>query len=174
MAKKQSFFDFFDFFTNCSYDSNESESEGKRLKPTPLPHMRLWFPYQPYWNWVRSRRSSIFALKIVIFIKQRPRASSNGTTLPPISICRDCFSQKRDKEPFFRASRISSLRVQAEKNPVAQWSFCFRSNLTSCFWPAYISFQKMCSSFTMTTFITSDHILCERSTFYRLSTRQLA
>ena len=42
MAKKQSFFDFFDFLTNCSYDSNESESEGKRLKPTPLPHMRLW------------------------------------------------------------------------------------------------------------------------------------
>ena len=40
MAKKQSFFD---FLTNCSYDSNESESEGKRLKPTPLPHMRLWF-----------------------------------------------------------------------------------------------------------------------------------
>ena len=38
--KKQSFFD---FLTNCSYDSNESESEGKRLKPTPLPHMRLWF-----------------------------------------------------------------------------------------------------------------------------------
>ena len=43
MAKKQSFFDFFDFLTNCSYDSNESESEGKRLKPTPLLHMRLWF-----------------------------------------------------------------------------------------------------------------------------------
>ena len=42
MAKKQSFFDFFDFLTNCSYDSNERESEGKRLKPTPLPHMRLW------------------------------------------------------------------------------------------------------------------------------------
>ena len=41
--KKQSFFDFFDFLKNCSYDSNESESEGKRLKPTPLPHMRLWF-----------------------------------------------------------------------------------------------------------------------------------
>ena len=41
--KKQSFFDFLDFLTNCSYDSNESESEGKRLKPTPLPHMRLWF-----------------------------------------------------------------------------------------------------------------------------------
>ena len=40
MAKKQSFSD---FLTNCSYDSNESESEGKRLKPTPLPHMRLWF-----------------------------------------------------------------------------------------------------------------------------------
>ena len=37
--KKQSFFD---LLTNCSYDSNESESEGKRLKPTPLPHMRLW------------------------------------------------------------------------------------------------------------------------------------
>ena len=43
MAKKTSFFDFFDFLTNCSYDSNKSESEGKRLKPTPLPHMRLWF-----------------------------------------------------------------------------------------------------------------------------------
>ena len=42
MAKKQSFFDFFDFLKNCPYDSNESESEGKRLKPTPLPHMRLW------------------------------------------------------------------------------------------------------------------------------------
>ena len=41
MAKKQSFFDFFDFLTNCSYDSNESKSEGNRLKPTPLPHMRL-------------------------------------------------------------------------------------------------------------------------------------
>ena len=41
--KKQSFFDFFDFLTNCSYDSNESESERKRLKPTPLPHIRLWF-----------------------------------------------------------------------------------------------------------------------------------
>ena len=41
----KSFFDFFDFLTNCSYDSNESESEGKRLKPTPLPHMRLWFCY---------------------------------------------------------------------------------------------------------------------------------
>ena len=38
--KKQSFFN---FLTNCSYDSNESESEGKRLKPTPLPHMRLCF-----------------------------------------------------------------------------------------------------------------------------------
>ena len=47
MAKKQSFFDFFDYLTNCSYDSNESESEGKRLKPTPLPHMRLWFQYCP-------------------------------------------------------------------------------------------------------------------------------
>ena len=44
--KKQSFFDFFDFLTNCSYDSNERESEGKRLKPTPLPHMRLWFSYE--------------------------------------------------------------------------------------------------------------------------------
>ena len=33
MAKKQPFFD---FLTNCSYDSNESESEGKRLKPTLL------------------------------------------------------------------------------------------------------------------------------------------
>ena len=43
MAKKQPFFD---FFTNCSYDSNESESEGKRLKPTPLPHMRLWLLFQ--------------------------------------------------------------------------------------------------------------------------------
>ena len=42
MAKKHSFFDFFDFLTNCSYDSNESESEGKRHKPTPLLHMRLW------------------------------------------------------------------------------------------------------------------------------------
>ena len=47
MAKKKSFFDFFDFFTNCSYDSNESESEGKKLKPTPLPHMRLWFTKLP-------------------------------------------------------------------------------------------------------------------------------
>ena len=46
MAKKQPFFDFFfDFLTNCSNDSNESESEGKRLKPTPLPHMRLWFSF---------------------------------------------------------------------------------------------------------------------------------
>ena len=42
MAKKLSFFDFFDFLTNCSYDSNESESEGKKLKPIPLPHMQLW------------------------------------------------------------------------------------------------------------------------------------
>ena len=42
MAKKQLFFDFSDFLTNCSYDSNESESEGKRLKPTPLRHMQLW------------------------------------------------------------------------------------------------------------------------------------
>ena len=42
IGKNQSFFDFFDFLTNCLYDSNESESEGKRLKPTPLPHMRLW------------------------------------------------------------------------------------------------------------------------------------
>ena len=42
--KKQSFFD---LLTNCSYDSNESESEGKRLKPTPLPHMRLWFVMFP-------------------------------------------------------------------------------------------------------------------------------
>ena len=44
MAKKTVIFRFFfDLLTNCSYDSNESESEGKRLKPTPLPHMRLWF-----------------------------------------------------------------------------------------------------------------------------------
>ena len=44
MAKKTVIFRFFfDFLTNYSYDSNESESEGKRLKPTPLPHMRLWF-----------------------------------------------------------------------------------------------------------------------------------
>ena len=56
MAKKQSLFDFFfDFLTNCSYDSNESESEGKRLKPTPLPHMRLWFKY-------RGRNGSNFSL----------------------------------------------------------------------------------------------------------------
>ena len=40
MAKKTVIFR---FSYNCSYDSNESESEGKRLKPTPLPHMRLWF-----------------------------------------------------------------------------------------------------------------------------------
>ena len=26
-----------------SYDWDSSESEGKRRKPTPLPHMRLWF-----------------------------------------------------------------------------------------------------------------------------------
>ena len=45
MAKKQSFFD---FLTNCSYDSNESESEGKRLKPTPLPHMRLWLSIRSF------------------------------------------------------------------------------------------------------------------------------
>ena len=32
MAKKQSLF-----------ASHSSESEGKRHKPTPLPHMRLWF-----------------------------------------------------------------------------------------------------------------------------------
>ena len=44
-GKKRSFFDFFDLLTNCSYDSNESESEGKRLKTTPLPHMRLWFSF---------------------------------------------------------------------------------------------------------------------------------
>ena len=42
-GQKKSSFDFFDFLTNCSYDSNESESEGKRLKPTPSPHMRFWF-----------------------------------------------------------------------------------------------------------------------------------
>ena len=48
MAKKKSFFDFFDFLTNCSYDSNESESEGKRPKQTPLPHMRLWFEYKKH------------------------------------------------------------------------------------------------------------------------------
>ena len=55
MAKKQSFFDFFDFLTNCSYDSNESESEGERLKPTPLPHMRLWFViFRPYFIWERK------------------------------------------------------------------------------------------------------------------------
>ena len=45
-GQKISFFDFFDFLTNCSYDSNDSESEGKRLKQTPLPHMRLWFCFQ--------------------------------------------------------------------------------------------------------------------------------
>ena len=33
MAKKQ------------PYDSNESKSEGNRLKPTPLPHMRLWLVF---------------------------------------------------------------------------------------------------------------------------------
>ena len=68
MAKKQPFFDFFRFLKNYSYDSNEflyshstpyygplraissnsygwdsSESEGKRPKPTLLPHMQLWF-----------------------------------------------------------------------------------------------------------------------------------
>ena len=27
-----------------SYDWDWSESEGKRAEPTPLPHLRLWFP----------------------------------------------------------------------------------------------------------------------------------
>ena len=43
MAKKNSHFSIFSIFSQTSYDSNESESEGKRLKPTPLPHTRLWF-----------------------------------------------------------------------------------------------------------------------------------
>ena len=47
MAKKQSIFG---FLTNCSYDSNESESEEKRLKSTPLPHMRLWFPTRNFFH----------------------------------------------------------------------------------------------------------------------------
>ena len=67
MAKNSHFPTFFDFLKNCPYDSNEifyshstplygplcaistnshdwdlSESEGKRPKPTPVPHMRLW------------------------------------------------------------------------------------------------------------------------------------
>ena len=28
-----------------SFDWDSSESEGKRPKPTPLPHMRLWFSH---------------------------------------------------------------------------------------------------------------------------------
>ena len=55
MAKNQSFFD---FLTNCSYDSNESESEGKRLKPTPLPHMRLWLIMYSRVCLIASRRGS--------------------------------------------------------------------------------------------------------------------
>ena len=65
--KNSHFSTFFDFLKICPYDSNEifyspflqygpmcaisinfygwdsSESEGNRPKPTPLPHMRLWF-----------------------------------------------------------------------------------------------------------------------------------
>ena len=57
MAKKTVIFR---FSYNCSYDSNESESEGKRLKPTPLPHMRLWYSLQ------KNFFSEIAVLKIVV------------------------------------------------------------------------------------------------------------
>ena len=68
IGQKTAIFYFFYFRKNCPYDSNEilyspstpyyghlcvissnsfccdwSESEGKRPKPTPLPHLRLWF-----------------------------------------------------------------------------------------------------------------------------------
>ena len=68
-SPKTAIFRHFDFLKNCPYDSNEvfnshstacqssisitlydwdsSESEGKRAKPTPLPHMRLWFLSSP-------------------------------------------------------------------------------------------------------------------------------
>ena len=72
MAKKQSFFDFFDFLTNCSYDSSESESEGKRLKPTPLPHMRLWFNVEsPFFLYQKGTSIEIGNFERFFFFKIR-------------------------------------------------------------------------------------------------------
>ena len=61
--KKQSFFD---FLTNCSYDSNESESEGKRLKPTPLPHMRLWFDLKTIFEYIKSEKCHFWRLRVLV------------------------------------------------------------------------------------------------------------
>ena len=44
-----------------SYDWDSSESEGKRLEPTPLPHMRLWF-----FNHIRSHILSVSCSKKVL------------------------------------------------------------------------------------------------------------
>ena len=42
LTKKTVIFRFFRFSHKLFIRFEESESEGKRLKPTPLPHMRLW------------------------------------------------------------------------------------------------------------------------------------
>ena len=62
--KNSHFSTFFDFCKNSPYDSNESVSEGKRLKPTPLPHMRLWFCL----NKTFSTHLSINMFELTVFL----------------------------------------------------------------------------------------------------------
>ena len=62
-----------------SYDWDSSESEGKRSKPTPLPHMRLWFLHGSQYLFtilmVLSAKPHRTVMKIIA--KERPFINSS-------------------------------------------------------------------------------------------------
>ena len=133
--KKQSFFDFFDFFTNCSYDSNESESEGKRLKPTPLPHMRLWFFVRP--QCMRSGHFFYRTTKLLDRQAETHQVSAKGSPfvysilnvrwktgqdyrVPPLNFFRHCatfeiFCRQRFPLPVFAHDEVNVHCSPAKK-----------------------------------------------------------
>ena len=124
MAKKQSFFDFFDFLTNCSYDSNESESERKRLKPTPLPHMRLcffcFFFSRPFHETFKFLKNCPYDFHEILHSHSTPKGApacekaskSYGLDVRNIAKISPKVAKKQPFFDFFRFSQKLSIRYE--------------------------------------------------------------
>ena len=118
--KNSHFFDFFDFLTNCSYDSNERESEGKRLKPTLLPHMRLWFFIRPFHENFKFLKNCPYDFHEILHSHSTPKGApacakaskSYGWDVRNIAKISPKMAKKQPLFDFFRFSQKLSIRFE--------------------------------------------------------------
>ena len=83
MAKKQPFFDIFLIFAKTVHTlRTKISTEGKRPKPTPLPHMRLWLHILQQAGFSESPKGRPFTiLKTLRFLSLRYSADFRRSRL---------------------------------------------------------------------------------------------